>query len=214
MIKLIVISLEGGILNKQVESTKQRILAEALTLFSVKGFEPVTVAEIANAVGIKAPSLYKHYKSKQEIFEAIFIEMESRYEKQAISMDMYEIDQPLVSNIGEQKLLEVGIGLFQYSLHDDYVCKFRKMLTVERYSNKDLTALYTKRYIDEPLSHLLPLLAGVGMFSPDNQQIMVLHFYAPIFLLQTLCDCHPERENEAIQMMKQHIRQFYQLYKQ
>ncbi len=45
--------------------TKERILTEALTLFSVKGYEPVTVAAIAEAVGIKAPSLYKHYKSNE-----------------------------------------------------------------------------------------------------------------------------------------------------
>ena len=41
--------------------TKERILEEALSLFSKKGFKAVTVEEIAQKVGIKAPSLYKHY---------------------------------------------------------------------------------------------------------------------------------------------------------
>ncbi len=45
-------------------NTKKRILDEALTLFSEKGYANVFVADIAEAVGIKAPSLYKHYKSK------------------------------------------------------------------------------------------------------------------------------------------------------
>ena len=45
--------------------TKQRILREALRLFSQKGYDAVSVEQNANAVGIKAPSLYKHYKSKQ-----------------------------------------------------------------------------------------------------------------------------------------------------
>ena len=49
-------------------NTKKRILDEALTLFSEKGYASVFVADIAKAVGIKAPSLYKHYKSKQDIF--------------------------------------------------------------------------------------------------------------------------------------------------
>lgn len=46
---------------KKDETTKQRILSEALKLFASKGYEAVSVAQIAGAVGIKAPSLYKHY---------------------------------------------------------------------------------------------------------------------------------------------------------
>ena len=59
--------------------TKQRILDEALTLFSEKGYANVFVADIAERVGIKAPSLYKHYKNKQAIFYAIIEEMNRRF---------------------------------------------------------------------------------------------------------------------------------------
>ena len=45
--------------------TKQRILDEALTLFSEKGYANVFVNDIAEKVGIKAPSLYKHYKTSR-----------------------------------------------------------------------------------------------------------------------------------------------------
>ncbi len=51
-------------------TTKQKILNEALALFAEKGYSAVFVGEIADAVGIKALSLYKHYKSKQDIFNA------------------------------------------------------------------------------------------------------------------------------------------------
>ena len=44
-------------------NTKERILAEAVRLFAERGYEPVSVEMIAAAVGIKAPSLYKHYRS-------------------------------------------------------------------------------------------------------------------------------------------------------
>lgn len=42
------------------ETTKQRILTEAVKLFSKEGYAAVSVDQIAKAVGIKAPSLYKH----------------------------------------------------------------------------------------------------------------------------------------------------------
>ena len=53
------------------EDTKKRILDKALELFSAKGYDSVSVGEIAKAVGIKAPSLYNHFPSKQAIFDTI-----------------------------------------------------------------------------------------------------------------------------------------------
>ena len=70
------------------KGTKQRILDEALSLFAVHGYDGVTVAQIADAVNIKTPSLYKHYGSKRDIFDAILTEMESRYKQQAGSLQM------------------------------------------------------------------------------------------------------------------------------
>lgn len=49
------------------EDTKQRILDNALELFSAHGYDSVSVGEIAKAVGIKAPSLYNHFPGKQAI---------------------------------------------------------------------------------------------------------------------------------------------------
>lgn len=51
-----------------MEDTKQRILEKSLELFSTKGYDAVSVGEIAKAVGIKAPSLYNHFPGKQAIF--------------------------------------------------------------------------------------------------------------------------------------------------
>ena len=59
----------------KAEHTKERILSQALTLFAQKGYEAVSVEEIAAAVGIKAPSLYKHYKGKRDIFDHIVTHM-------------------------------------------------------------------------------------------------------------------------------------------
>ena len=49
------------------EDTKKKILDKALELFAAQGYNSVSVGEIAQAVGIKAPSLYNHYPSKQAI---------------------------------------------------------------------------------------------------------------------------------------------------
>ena len=46
-------------------NTREKILLEALRLFSQRGYDAVSVEQIAQAVGIRAPSLYKHYKGKR-----------------------------------------------------------------------------------------------------------------------------------------------------
>lgn len=61
-------------------STKDRILDEALTLFSENGYDGTSVEQIAEKVGIKAPSLYKHFKGKEDILNAIIDNAEARYE--------------------------------------------------------------------------------------------------------------------------------------
>ena len=53
------------------EDTRERILEQALELFSEKGYDSVSVGEIARADGIKAPSLKNHFPSKRDNLEAI-----------------------------------------------------------------------------------------------------------------------------------------------
>lgn len=200
-------------------NTKKRILDEALTLFSEKGYANVFVADIAKAVGIKAPSLYKHYKSKQDIFNAILDEMRDNYEKHAVMLNMNgndaSADAEVFSKVSEDELVKMGMGLFMYFLHDEYSQKFRKMLTVEQYNNKELAELFTKQYADDPLSYqsgLFIMLSGSGVLIEENPSIMSLQFYAPIFMILTICDRHPERENKFIPLIEQHIRQFSRVY--
>ena len=50
-------------------STKEKILEDSLTLFSKQDYDGTSVEQIAQAVGIKAPSLYKHFKGKEEGLE-------------------------------------------------------------------------------------------------------------------------------------------------
>lgn len=201
--------------------TKKKILDVALTLFSEKGYGNVYVGQIAEGVGIKAPSLYKHYKSKQDIFEAILEEMRNRYDREAAQLNMtgndFLIDSELYNNISEDELVKIGIGLFSFFLHDEYECKFRKMLTIEQFANKDLAELFSHQYFNEPLKYqtgLLQLLIMRGYMKNEDANMMALQFFAPIYLWMTVCDREPQREPEALQMLEKHIRQFNRMYKE
>ena len=200
-------------------NTKEKILDEALTLFSEKGYANVFVSDIADRVGIKAPSLYKHYKSKRAIFDAIIDEMNRRFEEQAKTMQINGTDAAadagIYKSLSEDRLLMLGREFFLYYLHDDYNKKFRKMLTLEQFHDTDLAKVYSKLYVDDPLSYqgmLFGFMVTAGVLKTDNVQIMTLHFYAPIYYLLTICDREPDREPEALKLLDDHIKQFDRLY--
>ena len=68
----------NNIFLRHFHTAKRRIMTEALRLFARDGYEAVSVESIAAAVGIRAPSLYKHYRSKRDIYDSILREMERR----------------------------------------------------------------------------------------------------------------------------------------
>lgn len=200
-------------------NTKEKILDEALTLFSEKGYANVFVGDIADRVGIKAPSLYKHYKNKKAIFDAIIDEMNRRFAEQAKAMQINgsdaAADAGIYKSLPEDQLLKLGREFFLYYLHDDYNRKFRKMLTLEQFHDGDLAKVYSKLYVDDPLSYqemLFGFMATAGVLKTDNVQVMTLHFYSPIYFMLTICDREPEREPEMLKLLDEHIKQFDRLY--
>lgn len=203
----------------KMKNTKQVILEKALELFSVQGYEGVSVVDIADAVGIKAASLYKHYKGKQDIFDSIITEMSERYQSFTSQIGIEGIDPVNAAdqyiNTDEEELIKVGTRLFLYYLHDEYAAKFRKMLTVEQYKNPMASKLYVEQYIDSPLSFqsvIFEMFMKQNYMKTANPKIVAMHFYAPIFLMLSLCDNCPDRESEALEQIRQHIIQFSRFY--
>ena len=188
--------------------TKKKILDVALTLFSEKGYGNVYVGQIAEGVGIKAPSLYKHYKSKQDIFNAILVEMRERYNQKATDLNLNGndilIDSEVYKNASEDDLVKMGTGLFSFFLHDEYECKFRKMLTLEQFSDKELADLFSNQYFDQPLKYqsgMLQFLIMQGKLKGDDADIICtafmiltvyhynLHLSSPLYILLNCLMC-------------------------
>lgn len=91
------------------------------------------------------------------------------------------------------------------------------MLTIEQFSNKELAELFSQQYFNEPLKYqagLLRLLISGGHMKNEDADVMALQFFAPIYLLMTVCDREPNREAEALQSLEKHIRQVSRMYKE
>jgi AcrR family transcriptional regulator len=56
-------------------STYDKIKKSALQLFAQRGYYGTSLNDVANMVGIKKPSLYAHFKNKDELYKTVIIEL-------------------------------------------------------------------------------------------------------------------------------------------
>jgi AcrR family transcriptional regulator len=68
-------------MNKRFEraiATRRHILAVATRLFAERGYEATSIEAVLKACGISRGALYHHFGSKQELFQAVFEQIEER----------------------------------------------------------------------------------------------------------------------------------------
>lgn len=201
------------------EDTKQRILDKALELFAAYGYDSVSVGDIAKAVGIKAPSLYNHFPGKQAIFDAIVESTAARYEADTDKIDIHVQDSaqdiPVFTGITEDFLFEKVRQIFEYSLHDESISRFRRMMTIEQFRSPELAELYTRRYVERLVAYhadLFRSLIAAGEIVGEDADALAMMYVAPVITLIGICDRQPEREAECREKVDAHVRLFFRTY--
>jgi len=63
--------------NKSIDR-KSQIISEATRLFSEDGYDKVTIKQLAFSCGITEPALYRHFPSKEAIYENVLESIENR----------------------------------------------------------------------------------------------------------------------------------------
>ena len=198
-------------------NTKQKILNEALTLFSEKGYSSVYVGDIADAVGIKAPSLYKHYKNKQEIFDSCVKVFSERMEDIRTCLRLPDTSKADINyqTANMETIIEIAKSLFMFYWQDDVAAKFRKMLMIERYHNPKLNELFEDLFINGAIRHEEKIffdLIQAEIIKKENPHIIALRFYTPIFYLLQKYDTHLDMIEEANEELTLMVQEFCNTY--
>ena len=199
-------------------NTKNLIIDTALDLFSKGGYDGVGMRDIAQVVGVRESAIYKHFKSKQDIFDNLVENMYAEYSKFTMSLGVSEDANELIEKykvISENDLLMICNGFFLYFAKDESAAKFRKILTMEQYRNETIGNLYRELYFENVLKHLTQIFKGLidsGIIISVAPDIVALHFYSPIFLLLTRYDKQTINEANALQELGNHVKQFRQIY--
>lgn len=79
---------------KRREATRDEILTAAWTLAEQTGIASLTLREVAAHVGMRAPSLYSHFESKNAIYDAMFAQAWQRYEDSVLALETELSDHP------------------------------------------------------------------------------------------------------------------------
>ncbi|NMH73309.1 TetR/AcrR family transcriptional regulator [Bacillus sp. RO2] len=72
-------------------STTERIKKHALQLFAQKGYFGTSLNEVASLVGIKKPSLYAHFKNKDDLYITILQELMENFVER-VTIDSAELE--------------------------------------------------------------------------------------------------------------------------
>lgn len=196
--------------------TKERILDAALELFARCGYLGTSMSDIAKQLGITKAALYKHYASKQEIFDAIVESTAARYEADTDKIDIHVQDSaqdiPVFTGITEDFLFEKVRQIFEYSLHNDSISRFRRMMTIEQFRSPELAALYSKRYVDRVVAYhagIFRSLIAAGEIRAADPEVLAMMYVAPVLSLIGICDRQPEREAECLEKLRRHVCLFF-----
>ena len=178
-----------------MSNRKEEILIVALHLFARDGYEAVSVSQIAGELGMTKGALYRHYKSKRDIFDCIVQRMEQQDREQASDYDMPEGDKEEMPEKYEAVSLddfaEYSKSMFEYWTEDDFASSFRKMLTIEQFRSGEMQKLYQQYLAAGPVSYVKDLFESMGIAEAMDGAV---RFYAVMYLYYIVYDGADDKE--------------------
>ena len=168
---------------------KEEILIVALHLFARDGYEAVSVSQIAGELDMTKGALYRHYKSKRDIFDSIVKRMEQQDGEQASDYDMPEDEKESMpeeyEDVSLDDFVEYSKSMFEYWTEDDFASSFRKMLTIEQFRSEEMQNLYQQYLVSGPAEYVKELFKNMKMNHPEENAVK---FYANMFFYYSLDD--------------------------
>ena len=189
---------------------KERILAAALEMFSQKGYAGTNIRELSASLGLVKSGVYKHYESKEAIWNALLDQMIAYYAEHFGSAEHL----PSVPDSLEE-FVQMTMHMVNITVHDEKIIMTRKVLTLEQYRDARACELATKHFLTgltEMFTHIFTGMMDNGLLRKDDPEMLAFAYTAPISALIHLCDREPEKTEDAIGKIEAFSRHFIATY--
>ena len=190
--------------------TKERILDAALEMFSQNGYAGTNIRELSASLGLVKSGVYKHYESKEAIWNALLNEMIAYY---ADHFGSAEHLPPVPDSLEE--FVQMTMLMVNITVHDEKIIMTRKVLTLEQYRDARACELATKHFLTgltEMFTHIFTGMMDKGLLRKDDPTMLAFAYTAPISALIHLCDREPEKTEDAIRKIEAFSRHFIATY--
>ena len=192
------------------KDTKERILTAALEMFSQKGYEGTNIRELSASLGLVKSGIYKHYESKEAVWNALLDRMITYYgERFGSPENLPPVPESLES------LVDMTMRMVNFTIHDEMIIKTRKLLTIEQFRDERARDLATKHFLTGLTDMFTPLFAGMmdkDLLRKDDPAMLAFAYTAPISALIHLCDREPKKTDEAMRQVEAFSRHFIKEY--
>ncbi len=192
------------------KDTKERILATALEMFSQKGYAGTNIRELTASLGLVKSSMYRHFKSKEEIWNTLLDEMSAYYETRFGSPEHLP---PVPDSL--EDLVLMTLRMADLTVHDEKIAMTRKLLTIEQFRDGRARDLATKHFLTGLREMFTQLFTGMmdrGLLRRDDPAMLAFAYTAPISALIHLCDREPEKTDAAMAQIEAFCRHFIKVY--
>ncbi len=190
--------------------TKERILDAALEMFSQNGYAGTNIRELSASLGLVKSGVYKHYESKEAIWNALLDQMVAYYGENFGSADHL----PSVPD-SQEKLIQMTMQMVNFTVHDKKIIMTRKVLTLEQFRDIRARELATKHFLTgltDMFTRIFSNMMDKGLLKKDDPRMLAFAYTAPISALIHLCDREPEKTEDAMKQAEAFSRHFISIY--
>lgn len=192
------------------KDTKERILAAALEMFSQKGYEGTNLRELAASLGMGKSSMYRHFESKEALWDTLLDEMIAYYAERFGSPERL----PPAPKTPEE-LVAMTMRMAEFTIRDEKIVMTRKVLSIEQFRDGRARALATKHFLTglmQMFSRIFAEMIAKGLLRGDDPEMLAFAYTTPISALIHLCDREPEKTEDALSRIEAFSRHFVKIY--
>ena len=132
------------------KSTKEKLFETAIDLFSSQGFKGVSIRNLTGAIGIKESSFYNHFKSKDDLIEAIFTYYKTAF---AQTMPPEERIEAILKTIPPADFLRQGNLRFMERMAAPQVQKIWQILFTEQNRDERARQIIFQDMVQMPVAY-------------------------------------------------------------